>query len=255
MPHPSLFSHYFAIGDSMSTDLYPALDLGETDVAVALEREVGAGAIARVGAASLLYENSARHWEEFAGRDLVTLMPGVGFTNLASDGATIGDVFGDQLLELPERDEREVLVTLTVGGGDLLAAFGVHRGRAALMTQIVRDTLEAYDHVVRAILAALPNATLLLTTAYDPSDGTGRIPGVHEGAALPIAHLDALNAHVRELAARTPNARVADVWRHFLGHGVTAPEGERWYWKRSLVEPNAAGASEVRRVWLEALGE
>ena len=250
-----MFSHYYALGDSMSTDVYPALDLGETDVAVALERDAAAGAVAPVGAASLLYENSGRHWEEFAGRDLVTRMPGVGVTKLASDGATIGEVFGEQLLELPEHDEREALVTLTVGSNDLLTAFGVHRGRAGLLAGIVRDTMEAYDHVVRAIQVALPNATLLLTTVYDPSDGTGRIPGVHEGAPLPLAHLHALNEHVCELAERTPNARAADVWRHFLGRGVTAPESERWYWRRSLVEPNAAGASEIRRVWLEALGE
>ena len=250
-----MFSHYFALGDSMSIDLYPALHLGETDVAVALERTVGAGEIARVGAASLLHENSARHWSDFDGRDLATLFPGVGFTNLATDGATIGDVFADQILELPERDERETLVTLTVGGNDLLTAFGGHRGRASLMTQIVRDTIEAYDHVVRAIRAALPNATLLLTTVFDPSDGTGRIPGVFEGATLPLVHLETFNTHVRELAARTPGARAADVWQHFLGHGVNAPEAERWYWKRSLIEPNAEGASEIRRVWLEALGE
>jgi len=60
---------------------------------------------------------------------------------------------------------------------------------------------------------------------------------------------------VRDVAARTPDARLADLHAAFFGHGVTAPEAERWYWKRSLVEPNAAGASEIRRQWLEALGE
>jgi len=34
------FSRYIALGDSMSIDLYPALDAGEIDIAVALERRV-----------------------------------------------------------------------------------------------------------------------------------------------------------------------------------------------------------------------
>ena len=249
-----MFSHYFALGDSVSMDLYPALDLGETDVAVALERVASAGTVAPVGAASLLYENSGERWAEFDGRDLATRFAGIRFTNLAADGATIGDVFADQLPELPTSDEAAI-VTLTVGGNDLLLAFGGHRGRGSLLESIVRDTLQAYDLLVGEIRRALPGATLLLATVYDPSDGTGRVPGVYDGAALPLAHLDTFNAHVRDVAARTPDAGLADLHAAFLGHGVTAPEGERWYWKRSLVEPNAAGASEIRRLWLEALGE
>jgi hypothetical protein len=34
---------------------------------------------------------------------------------------------------------------------------------------------------------------------------------------------------------------------------VSVAEEDRWYWRRSLLEPNARGASEIRRVWLEAL--
>ena len=48
-----MFSRYIALGDSMSIDLYPALDAGEIDIAVALERRVDAGAIAPLGAASM----------------------------------------------------------------------------------------------------------------------------------------------------------------------------------------------------------
>jgi hypothetical protein len=57
------------------------------------------------------------------------------------------------------------------------------------------------------------------------------------------------------IATRTPGSAVADAHAHFLGHGVTAPEEERWYWKRSWIEPNAAGASEIRRLWLDALDD
>ena len=50
-----------------------------------------------------------------------------------------------------------------------------------------------------------------------------------------------------------PRVLLADLYAHFLGHGVSAPEAERWYWKRSLIEPNARGASEVRHLWLATL--
>ena len=44
--HPT---RYIALGDSMSIDLYPALDAGEIDVAVALERVSTAGRVAPLG--------------------------------------------------------------------------------------------------------------------------------------------------------------------------------------------------------------
>jgi hypothetical protein len=34
---------------------------------------------------------------------------------------------------------------------------------------------------------------------------------------------------------------------------VTAREPERWYWRRNMIEPSARGASEIRRVWWEAV--
>lgn len=94
----------------------------------------------------------------------------------------------------------------------------------------------------------------MLSTVYDPSDGTGIIPGVLEDAGpLPLRHLDALNRHIRDRARTRAGAALADIHARFLGHGVSAPEEERWYWKRSLIEPSAIGASEIRRAWLEAL--
>jgi len=65
--------------------------------------------------------------------------------------------------------------------------------------------------------------------------------------------LDALNVHIRTLGRGTPNVLLADVYERFLGHGVSVPEEDRWYWKRSLIEPNARGASEVRHTWLDTL--
>lgn len=248
----SFFSEYVALGDSMSIDLYPALDAGETDVAVALERDVHAGAVAPIGAASLFYRNDEARWPEEQGDDLVTRYPGIAFTNLASDGATIGEVFGEQMPQLAESDVTS-LITLTIGGNDLLSAFS-NKPRISLLEAIARDVAEAYEFLLDALHRARPNALVVLATIYDPSDGTGHIPGVLEQAGpLPLPVLAGLNERIRVLAAGTPRTVLADVHGHFMGHGVTAPEDERWYWKRSPIEPNVLGAHEIRRLWRESV--
>jgi lysophospholipase L1-like esterase len=237
----------------MSIDLYPALDAGEIDVAVALERRVDAGTVAPLGAASLLVRNDDARWPEFAGRDLASRWARVSAQNLTSDGATIGDVFGEQLDDVEETSD-EAIVTVTVGGNDLLSAYS-SRPRPTLMERIVRDIISAYDVMLDAIAEKLPRARLVLTTVYDPSDRTGLIPGVLEDAGkLPLQHLDALNSHIRRAAASREGGVLADVYGHFLGHGASVAPEHRWYWKRSLIEPSSAGASEIRRVWLDALG-
>jgi lysophospholipase L1-like esterase len=245
---------YVALGDSMSIDLYPALDAGEIDVAVALERRTDAGTVAPLGSASLLVRNDDARWPEFAGRDLASRWPRVAVQNLTSDGATIGDVFGEQLPQLDESDE-DTLITLTVGGNDLLSAFA-NRPRASLLEAIARDVAEAYEFLLDAVRRTRPNGLVVLSTIYDPSDRLGRIPGVLEDAGvLPLEILDGMNDHIRRLAAGTPNTALADLHARFLGHGASAPEADRWYWRRSLIEPNLAGAHEIRRAWRDAIDE
>ena len=249
-----MFSQYIALGDSMSIDLYPALDAGEADVAVALEWDSAAGSVAPLGAASLLYQNSDEHHPEFAGNDLVSRWPDIAIANLAEDGATIGDVFGTQLAQLGESEE-PALVTLSIGGNDLLSAF---EGRpvADLLGRIVEDVAEGYEFLLQSVRRARPQSSIILTTVYDPSDGTKKVPGLFDGkGSLPVEFLHDMNARIAAMAAQTKDCALADVHKHFLGHGVTAKEKDRWYWKRSWIEPNAVGASEIRRVWLDALGK
>jgi lysophospholipase L1-like esterase len=246
------FTEYLALGDSMSIDLYPALDAGETDVAVALEWDARAGAVAPLGAASLLYMNVDDRYPEFTGSDLASRFPRLAARNVAEDGATIGDVFGSQLPQVAESEER-TLLTLSIGGNDLLSAFA-NKQVASLLRHVVKDIADAYEFLVASLKRCRPNSLLIVTTVYDPSDGTRKIPGVFDGAGpLPLESLHDLNERIAGIATRAPQTVVADVHRHFLGHGVTAAESERWYCKRSWVEPNASGASEIRRLWLDAL--
>lgn len=247
------FSHYLALGDSMSIDLYAALDAGMTDVSVALERIEASGNVAPVGAASLFYKNDESLWPEEMGNDLLSRFPKMTYRRLAVDGATLGDVFGEQLPLVGESDE-PTLVTLTIGTEDLFSAFSGAPKRT-LLDQIVGDLIEAYDLLVGAIQTTLPNSLIVATTVCDPSDRTGRIKGVLDDVSpLPIrSGLDRFNIHIREEVSAMRGVAFADPYVHFLGHGQTAPEEDRWFWRRSPIELNSRGANELRKVWVETL--
>lgn len=236
----------------MSIDLYPALDAGEIDVAVALERDANAGRVAALGAAALFYRNDEAHWPDEIGNDLVSRFPAVEYENLAADGATIGDVFGEQLPRLTPSEE-PTLLTLTIGATDLFSAFS-NRPKPSLADRIAKDIAEAFEFLVDAVRRARPSSLLIVSTIYDPSDRTGRVRGIFdEAGSLQLRALDALNESIRKIATGTPGVLLGEIYGHFLGHGETAPEADRWYWRRSFLDPNARGANEIRRVWMEAL--
>ena len=246
-----MFTQYIALGDSLSIDMFPALDAGETDVAVALERVPTAGAVAPLGAASLFYRNHDERWPEHAGDDLVTRFPGIEHLTFATEGATIGDVFGEQLPGVAPGDVPK-LVTLTIVSEDIFSAYR-NEPSVRLLKRIARDVAQAYDALLERLFEVRPEAVVLVTTMCDPSDRTGRVPGVLGGARLPLVPIDAVNQHIRQRADASARLVLADAYVHFLGHGASVPESDRWYWRRSPLEPNAVGAHELRGVWVAAL--
>jgi lysophospholipase L1-like esterase len=254
MTAPRTFARYVALGDSISIDLYPALHhagAASESVAADLRRELGA--------ASLLYRNDDELWPEFSGRDLVSLVPGIEFRNahdlsaplratatdnFATDGATTAHVLAYQLPRMASSDE-STLVTLTAGGNDLLEYVGAADPPERLVVDIVARTRRIVDRV----LEKRPNSMILLSTVYDPSDGTNDLGwGPLDREARWLAEY---NANVRAMAAR--RVCLADLHRHFMSHGRTASGANFWYWPELIIEPGLRGASEVRRVWLEAL--
>jgi lysophospholipase L1-like esterase len=231
------FRHYVALGDSISIDEYPGLDWAETDAA---------GYTQGLGAASLLRENNDTVWPSFSGLDLATLCPGIGFTNLAADGATTQDVLAHQLPHLRSVEAFPVLVTLTAGGNDLLQMLG--QGREPDVDAILSRLRDA----VWSTLETLPEPTLVLSTVYDPSDGAPQRLAMSLGTAE-LRLLARLNQGVRELCQASERVLLADLHERFLGHGLGAPAEARWYWRHMIIEPSARGASEVRRTWLRVL--
>jgi lysophospholipase L1-like esterase len=221
---------YIALGDSISIDYYPLRETGRSGL----------------GAASLFHRNDDRVWPEFAGRDLTHLHDRVKMENLAVDGATTEDVLRYQLARMTQTDD-DTIVTVTAGGNDMLLYLRSPHAPARLVDDIV-DRIES---IVESLESNLSRATILLGTIYDPSDGTNKLYG--ERFDREAKWLADVNGAIRRIADENDRVRLIDIHRHFLGHGLPAPERDRWYWSELIFEPNARGASEVRRLWLDAL--
>src|SRR5215212_8379153 len=113
---------YAALGDSMSIDDY-------------------AGGPGR-GAASLLWRNRDDDFPAWAGRDLTAHDPTARLVLLASDGATSATVAGEQLGRLHRLEGTPTLATVTMGGNDLLAAYGdATAARRAIRTVVENGRL------------------------------------------------------------------------------------------------------------------
>ena len=221
---------YAAIGDSMSIDVY-------------------AGGPGR-GAASLLHRNRDTDFPDWTGRDLHT--HGYDALDLTSDGATTVGVLNQQV---PRLDRRADVVTITMGGNDLMTAYGDSVAGEAVIEHVT--TLG--DNILRRLRPAV--GTIVLTTVYDPSDGTGAVPSNvlppwRDGPRL----VRALNTALAGLAQQH-GALLADVHARFLGHGSAAgdpgqphprPDGKN-LWYCGVIEPNAWGAHEIRRTWWDCL--
>lgn len=233
LPSTVMSRIYVALGDSISIDDY-------------------AGGPGR-GAASLLHHNRDTDFPEWTGDDLASA--GYDIQALARDGAVADNVLR---LQLPLIRQRPNVVTLSMGGNDLLSAYG----DTAAAEEAVDSVAELADTVLAQLRAiAGTDAYLVVTTVYDPSDGTGLagdsgFPPWPDGPALVRALNDALVASAGRHAAL-----VADVHDRFHGHGVTAgdpgqPEARpanRELWYCGLVEPNAWGANEIRATWWHVL--
>lgn len=209
---------YIALGDSISIDEYPQHETG----------------IAGIGAASLFY------------RALQERYAGIRFLNLTADGATTDDVLRWQLPRVG-RDDAPCIITITAGGNDML----LHVRAPRPPVRLVAGIRERLTRIVDETLALRPNAIVLLGTVYDPSDGTGVLYG--ERLEREAEWLARVNEHIRAIAGAHPSIQLADIHARFLGHGVTAPAEERWYWSGLIFEPSARGAEEVAKLWTESL--
>jgi lysophospholipase L1-like esterase len=238
MPMANAPRYYAALGDSMSIDAY-------------------AGGPGR-GAPALLFKNQDADFPEWRGKDLATRFPSFRLLPLAMDGATSATVRYAQVPRLKEMNVRPDVVTLTMGGNDLLQTFGspaaAHAARRALWDN---------GHAALADLRTLvgSGAPILVGTIYDPSDGTGDAERLGIGSwPDAVAWIAQFNETLRALASEH-GAFVADIHQRFLGHGLRAGQpaqadprpADRNLWYCGVIEPNAWGAGAIRAVFWELL--
>lgn len=201
---------YLALGDSMSIDLYTGTK--------------GGGAASRF--AKFLDWNAQ----------------GAEVVDLARDGWTTREVLKDLdgLAETPD------VVTLTVGGNDLLMAALVERRAPATVAAWLRLADEALERLGR-ILDRLHRVPLVIAnTIYDPSDGSDeRLAGIGIDSLARRA-LERYNQGVFRAAALR-GAWAADLEAIFRGHGYWSKEP----WLTQVIEPNMAGAARIANAWCD----
>ncbi len=234
------FSAYIALGDSISIDLYPALDLDQPENTP-------------IGASALLYKNQAKFWPQFEGLDLSTIYPGIEFVNLTEDGATTWDLLdGDYLNHIEKYFDSRVLITVTLGGNDALRLLSIDSDQPTKLTSEAANIADRYRQVLSQLGEKFSDATMLLNSIYDPSDESGLMPH-YPGFADKLPFLKYVNEQIESCHARDNHHLFANIHDYFLGHGVTAEADQCWYWQGNPIEPSALGASELRGLWLQTL--
>ncbi len=230
---------YVALGDSISIDEYAG----------------GPG----WGGASLFARNRDDYFPEWRGRDLASLHPDLRYRLLAMDGGTTQTLLNSQLPLLESSGVAPTVVTLTVGGNDILQTYGDTQ-RAREVVQVVRRRVgQALARIGRLLQS--PGDPVIVGTIYDPSDGSGDASRVGLPAWPQVVDVLAeLNTELRTIAEEH-GARLADIHGHFLGHGLQSgnpaqrhPQpDDRDLWYCNVIEPNAWGANGVRTAFWDAL--
>ncbi len=230
--------YYVSLGDSMSIDAY-------------------AGGPGR-GAASLLLKNRDDDFPDWQGKDLQTVLAGARLIPLAADGATSATVRYAQIPRLKEMKIHPDIITLTIGGNDLVQTFGSE----SATQDAYRNVQENVGWTLRELRKMVAsNVPILVGTIYDPSDGSGDSAALNLGAwTSALSWLGRFNAILEELAEEN-NCLVADIHAYFQGHGLMVSDPTQYeprpenrsLWYCGIIEPNAWGASAIRALWWETL--
>jgi lysophospholipase L1-like esterase len=170
-------------------------------------------------------------WPEFKARDMVTRDPAVRLLLFGQDGATAKSTLTQQMKRVGSAED-PVLVTVTAGAKDLLELGDAVPDGDALYTTL--------SDVFVELGRRLDEAYFLLGNIPDP--GTGDVV---------TAKLAEFNAAVADVA-REQGASLIDIYTHFQGHSPAAGEDA---WLTPDLDPTPEGASEIRRLFWQALME
>ncbi len=209
--------HYWALGDSMSIDLYTG--------------KVGGGAAS-----------------QFAAR-----LSAATFEDHTLDDATTQDIlaFFRTLEDRSDRSRCDV-VTLTIGGNDLLAAVlaGTPPQTRDAWRERAAGVVSNLNNIIGYLRLLEMDNLVIFNTVYDPTDGDDArllemgLP-VEARAGLVAYNLD-LHMLVRTMDPRGRRFLLCDTHALFKGHGYWSQDP----WLTQMIEPNLAGATALADDWL-----
>lgn len=177
----------------------------------------------------LLVRNDDALFPEFAGRDLRSRGP-ARLEHRARDGATVAGLLSQAKGIKPGG---ESVALLTIGGNDLLTGLATDSG----------PRVKAFETALNQFLRNLPIRPVLLGNVYDPTFGDDAKNFLGVDARIARGNHRRINKIIATLASHY--GRLVDLHAHFLAGNPS--------WFTQTIEPSLIGASEVRRVFLQAL--
>ena len=133
---------------------------------------------------------------------------------------------------------------LSIGGNDLL-------GLDALPDEAwFRDFSGRYLALRRDLSRLYPGARWLVCNLYDPTDGTGRLPGREERGFPPRPGLVECVLHLNQAIAEVAGPDLVDLHSYCAGHGWSR---RLPLWFQMDIEPNREGARQIADLLLKRL--
>jgi len=178
----------------------------------------------------LLVHNDDTLFPEFKGRDLSARGPAT-LVHRAVDGATVDGLASQIKGATPEPD---ATVIVSIGGNDLLGGLAADQGPG----------LSAFERQLDDFLGHLHGRRMLLATVYDPTLGDDSKNFLGVDAKVARGNQRRMNELLTRLGKK--HGKVAVLHAHFMQGDPS--------WFVHTIEPSLKGASEIRRVFLAAMG-
>ncbi|MBS2034723.1 SGNH/GDSL hydrolase family protein [bacterium] len=134
---------------------------------------------------------------------------------------------------------------LSIGGNDLLAL------DAPPDQAWFADFVRRYQALRSELKRLYPGTTWLVCNLYDPTDGTGQLPGRQERGFPPRPGLVECLAHLNQAIASVAGPDLVDLHGYCSGHGWSR---RLPLWFQMDIEPNREGARQIANLLLQRLG-
>jgi lysophospholipase L1-like esterase len=222
----------------------------------------------------LLHQNDDATYPEWKGKDLATRFPGIQYVHAAVAGsitASYGDFFtqgapvmSDQITGLGSSYPGDILVTITIGGNDLVdhAPDAVTGLDTSDRTKFAANIKADLDAITASGRLGGGKVYILETNIYDSSDGQGNFKSA--GPACPpytvgpstvttvFGNWDGILTQAIQAHASNGDFLV-DAHGLFAGHGFNSKDN--WYYS-DCIHPNTKGHNQLRkRFWQMLTGE